>query len=76
MKRLVLIEWIIILWALISLVPVGLHYQAVWYRIYLVLVLIALLWVTRNRLQRTRAGAAESQRQHDEMMRRDPRNRL
>ena len=70
MKHLVLWEWLIILLALASLWPVVLRYDALWYKIYLVIIMLALLVVTRNRFLRTRDAAAEAQRKHDEMTRR------
>ena len=74
MRKLILLEWAIILIALFSLLPVAFGYQqAVWYRIYLIIVLLALLWVTRNRVLRTRQAAAEAQKKHDEIVGRGPR---
>jgi len=67
MPRLVLLEWAIIFVALVSLWPVVMGYHATWYRVYLVVIMVALLWVTRNRLARTRQAAAEARRRHDEI---------
>jgi hypothetical protein len=54
MKRLELLEWIVIIIALVSLWPVVIGYSPIWYKLYLVVVLGALIWVTRNRLHRIR----------------------
>jgi hypothetical protein len=54
MTRLVLLEWIIIAIALLSLWPVIIGYSLLWYKLYLLVVLGALIWVTRNRLARIR----------------------
>jgi purine-cytosine permease-like protein len=69
MRRLILIEWTIILIALFSLLPVAFGYQQpIWYRIYLIIILLALIWVTRNRVQRTKEAAMEAQKKHDEIV--------
>ncbi len=68
MPKLILVEWLIIFLALISLWPVVTGYQATWYRIYLLAIMLALLWVTRNRILRTRDAAKGAQKKHDETM--------
>ncbi len=68
MRRLVIFEWAIILIALFSLLPAALGYrQPMLYRVYLIIIMLALIWVTRNRVLRTRQAAEEAQRKHDEM---------
>ena len=66
MKRLIIIEWIIILLALVSLWPVIIGDQPGWYYGILVAVLLALIWVTRNRVLRTQKAAQEAREKHDE----------
>ncbi len=58
----ILLEWAVIVLALFSLWPVWMGYQALWYRGYLVVIMLILFWVARNRLARIRQAAAEAQR--------------
>jgi len=71
MKRLILIEWIIIGIALISLWPAVVSREEPWYRwyqIYLVILMLVMFWITRNRIRRTRAASEEAQKKHDEIV--------
>lgn len=70
MNKLIVIEWAIIILALVSLWPMVAGYHAIWYRIYLVVIMLALFWVTRNRLARTRQAADEAKQKHDEATKR------
>jgi len=68
MSRLVFLEWVIIIAALFSLWPFITGYQSTLYRIYLAVVMLALVWVARNRLVRIRQAALEAKRKHDEIL--------
>jgi hypothetical protein len=60
-------ESALIIVALVSLWPMLLGYERTWwYRVWLVLMLGAMVWVASRRLARTRAAAAESKRLRDE----------
>ncbi|NIM06278.1 MAG: hypothetical protein GTO55_07840 [Armatimonadetes bacterium] len=72
MSRVVLIEWIIIIVGLISIWPIIAGYHAIWYSIYLFVVMLALIWVTRSRLRRIRQAADESRRKQEEIERTGP----
>jgi ABC-type transport system involved in Fe-S cluster assembly fused permease/ATPase subunit len=65
-----IIETIVIMAALVSLWPLILGYEwagAGWYRSgALVVVLLALVWVTARRLSRIRSAAEEAKRKRDE----------
>jgi|WetSurMetagenome_2_1015567.scaffolds.fasta_scaffold360221_1 hypothetical protein len=56
MKRLIIIEWGIIFAAMLSIWPWLLGYRSGWYRALQIAVLLALIWVTRNRLRRARGA--------------------
>ena len=61
-----LLESVLIVVALASLWPLLLGYYPLWYRLWLLAVLGMMIWVTRRRLQRVRAAAAEAKRKRDE----------
>ena len=70
-------EWAIIIIALFSLLPAAFGYrQPILYRVYLIIVMLALIWVTRNRVLRTRQAAAEARKKHDEMVGRGSKPRM
>jgi hypothetical protein len=56
MNRLVIIEWIIIFAAMAGIWPWLLGYRSGWYGALQIFLLLALIWVTRNRLRRVRGG--------------------
>jgi hypothetical protein len=62
-----LLEPALIIIALVSLWPMLRDYKPMWYRVWLVLVLGAMIWVAQRRLARTRAAADEAKRIRDEM---------
>ena len=73
MSRLILLEWIIIVIALLSLWPVILGHNSLWYSIYLFVVMLALVWVTRNRVVRTREAAREAKLKRGDAAEKSPR---
>jgi hypothetical protein len=54
MKRGEIIEWVLILLALVSLWPWVFGYRPGWYRLVLVAALAAMIWVARRRIGRVR----------------------
>ncbi len=60
------IESVLIIVALFSLLPMLWGYSPLWYRLWLVLVLIGMVWVAARRLRRTREAAEEAKRKRDE----------
>ena len=60
-----LIESIIILVALFSLMPRFLGFHPLWYDLWLVVVLAAMVWVTARRLSRIRQAAEEAKPKRD-----------
>jgi hypothetical protein len=70
MSRLIVLEWVVIVAALLSLWPAILGYHENLYRGWLAGMVIALVWVTRNRLSRIRQAAAEAKRLQEELDRR------
>ena len=67
MKTLERVETVLIVVALVSLWPLLIEYGAVWYRVWLVAMLGAMVWVAARRLRRTREAAEEAKRTRDEM---------
>ena len=67
MKKLERLETVLILVALVSLWPLLLEYGALWYRLWLVVMLGAMVWVAARRIGRTREAAEEAKRKRDEM---------
>jgi len=59
----------LILVALVSLWPLLTGYGALWYRIWLVVVLGIMVWVARRRIIRIRAAVEEAKRKRDEAQR-------
>ena len=60
------VESILIVVALLSLLPMIRGYHIYWwYQAWLAVVLVALIWVTRRQLQRTREAAEESTRKRE-----------
>jgi len=52
MSRTEIWEWVIILWAALSLMPFAFHYRPGWYLGYLAIVLVAMLWIFVQRFRR------------------------
>ena len=50
----VIVEWILVFLALLGLWPWILGYREPWYRLVLVVVLIAMIWVAVRRISRIR----------------------
>lgn len=50
----VIVEWVLIFAALFSLWPWVFGYREPWYRLLLVVVLVAMLWVAARRIRRIR----------------------
>ena len=66
MSRVEVLESALIILALASLWPVVLGYRAVWYELWLVVVVGAMAWVAVRRVRRIRAAAEEAKRKRDE----------
>ncbi len=68
-KLAVIVESVLILIALVSLWPMMWDYKPMWYRVWLVVMLLAMGWVAQRRLARVRAASDEAKRMRDEMER-------
>ena len=66
MSRVEVLESALIILALASLWPVALGYRAVWYVVWLMVVLAAMGWLAVRRVRRIRAAAEEAKRKRDE----------
>ena len=45
-------EWALIIWSALSLIPFAYHYRPAWYLGYLVVVLLAMSWISVQRFRR------------------------
>jgi hypothetical protein len=66
-KALEKLETVLIMVALVSLWPLLIEYEALWYRGWLLVALGMMVWVAVRRVGRTRAAAEEAKRKRDEM---------
>jgi len=60
MNRLIIIEWVIIFLAMLSIWPWLAGYRAIWYSGAQIVVVLTLIWVARNRWRRTRQALQEN----------------
>jgi hypothetical protein len=65
MKKSELIEWIVIFVALVSFWPRILGYQSTWYRIWMVVVLMAMIVVTVRRVRHIRESTDSQHKAED-----------
>ncbi len=61
-----LFESVLILVALFSLIPLVLGFSPWWYRAWLGLMLLAMVWVAARRVRRTQEALEEQRRKRDE----------